>query len=147
MVEATSASKVRTWSSNRSSTCIAICFTSAWSSCARIELVFDMLPIRRSTRNPCRTILRSIGGPRRGGWQARAMASARCTCGNRIRWQADEPQSDQLVVAAWASLPDDLGWGELLAASAPAARCSACDRLWIDWDGSGHLTEYVPTAE
>ena len=73
------------------------------------------------------------------------MATSRCTCGEVIRWKADESQSDEWFLAAWPDLPDEPSttWPHAMAG---AAFCSACGRLWVAWPGhDGRLSEYVPT--
>lgn len=73
------------------------------------------------------------------------MARSLCTCGQQIRWKADEPESDEWLLIGRPDLPDDLGWSTLQDVSTPAAFCPACGRLWVDWgDGTGALAEYVP---
>jgi hypothetical protein len=74
------------------------------------------------------------------------MAKSRCTCGEIVLWKADEPESDEWLLAAKPDLPDDLNdlWVEQDNALASAAFCHNCGRLWVAWDDDQAPAEYVP---
>jgi hypothetical protein len=63
-----------------------------------------------------------------------------------LRWKADEPESDEWLLAAKPDLPDDLGWLSIVPASTTAAFCPTCGHLWVAWNNDNcDLVEYVPT--
>jgi hypothetical protein len=73
------------------------------------------------------------------------MARSRCTCGEIVLWKADEPQSDEWLLAAKPDLPDDLNdlWLND-STGASAAFCRNCGRLWVAWGDQQRPAEYVP---
>lgn len=71
------------------------------------------------------------------------MARSLCTCGNQVLWKADEPESDEWLLAALPDVPEDVNDRHWLDATAHAAFCSNCGRLWVAWSGED-LSEYVP---
>ena len=81
-------------------------------------------------------------------WNDLPVGKSRCTCGAIVFWKADEPESDEWLLARKAELPDDFGdlndpkQNYLL--TTDAAFCSNCGRLWIWWRDAGYPAEYVP---
>jgi hypothetical protein len=70
------------------------------------------------------------------------VARSKCRCGTQVLWKADEPASDEWVLAAKADLPDHLA--DLPARATDCAFCPECGRLWVAWDPVGTPAEYVP---
>ena len=81
-------------------------------------------------------------------WNDLAVGKSRCACGAIVLWKADEPESDEWLLARKAELPDDLA--ELndpkqnYRLTTDAAFCSNCGRLWIWWRDARCPAEYVP---
>jgi hypothetical protein len=72
------------------------------------------------------------------------VARSRCSCGEILRWKADEPESDEWILVAKPDVPDEHDHATLAAVATSAAICSGCGRLWIAWGYSDALVEYVP---
>jgi hypothetical protein len=74
------------------------------------------------------------------------MAKSRCTCGEIVLWKADEPESDEWLLAAIPDLPDDLNdlYVKRRNVWTQAAFCRNCGRLWVAWADGDTPAEYVP---
>jgi hypothetical protein len=70
------------------------------------------------------------------------VARSLCTCGRQLLWKADEPDSDEWLLASLRDLPDDIS--QIWLHATMAVFCPDCGRLWVAWVPDGELSEYVP---